>query len=131
MMLFRSIAPLFSIVVVVPADCGFKSPSSRIVGGQKADPNEWEWQAMLRTKSGFQFCGGSLVSPNYVLTAAHCVKGAKASSISIRYNICHVIYNYGICRCKILQSSREGFDYVQILLMIKNNISTIGSNNFI
>jgi len=73
-----------SLLRTAEANCGLKPPGSRIVGGKVADVNEWPWQAMLRSKKGYQFCGGSLISPNYVLTAAHCVNGAAASSIFIR-----------------------------------------------
>lgn len=45
-------------------------PEPRIVGGTVADDHEYPWQAAL---VGFgQFCGGSLIDPNWVLSAAHC-----------------------------------------------------------
>lgn len=51
--------------------CGVKTVD-RIVGGQPALPYEWPWQVGLAT-AGSLFCGGSLISNQYVLTAAHCV----------------------------------------------------------
>ncbi|XP_068709846.1 MAM and LDL-receptor class A domain-containing protein 1-like isoform X3 [Montipora foliosa] len=56
----------------LPASCGLR-PHTRIVGGTVATPGSWPWQTMLRSLSGFQFCGGTLVSDEYVITAAHCI----------------------------------------------------------
>ncbi|CAB3999552.1 MAM and LDL-receptor class A domain-containing 1-like isoform X1, partial [Paramuricea clavata] len=67
--------------------CGQKgyglSDFARIVGGQEATPGEWPWQvALLRGTS--PFCGGSLVSNQYVITAAHCVRSTDWNSVTIR-----------------------------------------------
>lgn len=52
----------------------------RIVGGIEAAAHSWPWQvALVRPGSDHfngQFCGGSIISNKYVLTAAHCVGGA-------------------------------------------------------
>lgn len=47
----------------------------RIVGGQEAVPHAYPYQVGIYVTfvGKKDFCGGSLVSPNYVLTAAHCV----------------------------------------------------------
>lgn len=47
---------------------------SRIVNGNKATPHQFPYQAALvvRLESETTICGGSLISQNYVLTAAHC-----------------------------------------------------------
>lgn len=63
--------------VEIPVDgrCGLKNgnpDSERIIGGINALPNEWPWIAVL-FNGGRQFCGGSLIDSNYILTAAHCV----------------------------------------------------------
>ncbi|XP_044179776.1 CUB and peptidase domain-containing protein 2-like [Acropora millepora] len=63
--------------------CGYK-PSSRIVGGTEAPKGAWPWQAQVRTSSGFTFCGGTLVHPEWVITAAHCTAGKTSSSIRVR-----------------------------------------------
>ena len=57
---------------------------TRIVGGTVAPINSWPWQVMITDISGKQFCGGTLVDPYWVVTAAHCLIGETASTIMIR-----------------------------------------------
>jgi Trypsin len=44
----------------------------RIVGGSTASSGEIPWQVSIQTSSGFHLCGGSIISKDYILTAAHC-----------------------------------------------------------
>lgn len=53
-------------------------PAGDIVGGTVAAPGAWPWQVAIidpdapNTYLG-QYCGGSLIDPEWVVTAAHCV----------------------------------------------------------
>ncbi|XP_055304993.1 trypsin alpha-3-like [Sitodiplosis mosellana] len=47
--------------------------SPRIVGGQTAKIENFKWQAALLEDSTF-FCGGSIISPTKILSAAHCTE---------------------------------------------------------
>ncbi|XP_049825221.1 brachyurin-like [Aethina tumida] len=50
---------------------------SRIIGGTEAPKHSSPWQAALIIDSK-SFCGGSLISKNYVLTAGHCTSEAES-----------------------------------------------------
>ncbi|MEE6482010.1 hypothetical protein FKM82_013115 [Ascaphus truei] len=53
-------------------DCGRRKMAvDRIVGGRDATLGRWPWQVSLRY-DGAHLCGGSLISSEWVLTAAHC-----------------------------------------------------------
>ncbi|XP_049559591.1 chymotrypsinogen B [Orcinus orca] len=70
-----------------PSGCGVPtidpvlSGLSRIVNGEDAVPGSWPWQVSLQTSSGFHFCGGSLISADWVVTAAHC--GVRKSHLVV------------------------------------------------
>ncbi|XP_054828432.1 ovochymase-2 [Eublepharis macularius] len=46
---------------------------SRIVGGNQVQQGSHPWQVSLK-RQNIHFCGGTLVSPQWVITAAHCVQ---------------------------------------------------------
>ncbi|KAI8494927.1 hypothetical protein Bbelb_275320 [Branchiostoma belcheri] len=64
-------------------------PVARIVGGNAARPGSWPWQVQLLRYGSFN-CGGNLIHPLWVLTAAHCVANNPSPSI---YNVILGKYN--------------------------------------
>ncbi|XP_075433186.1 chymotrypsinogen 2-like [Ascaphus truei] len=56
----------------VPAIKPFISGHARIVNGQNAVSGSWPWQVSLQNRTGFHYCGGSLIKPNWIISAAHC-----------------------------------------------------------
>lgn len=67
------------------------TPGEEIVGGEPAKPGEFPWAAALgKPRFGgsiFNFCGGSLISPDWVVTAAHCLPGNPSKVILGRFDL--------------------------------------------
>uniref|UniRef100_A0A182RTW8 Peptidase S1 domain-containing protein n=1 Tax=Anopheles funestus TaxID=62324 RepID=A0A182RTW8_ANOFN len=51
------------------------TPQRRIVNGQEANPGQFPYQVALlgQFEGGIGLCGASIITQNYILTAAHCV----------------------------------------------------------
>ncbi len=82
-----SAAVIMATVVASPSAVAAPSEpySPRIIGGTAASTDEFPWVVALadpdriERPSGF-FCGGTLVAPDKVITAAHCVFGYRSAA---------------------------------------------------
>ncbi|XP_044019325.1 transmembrane protease serine 9-like [Aphidius gifuensis] len=63
-------------------ECGVINSENRIVGGQPSEPHRYPWIARLVYEGKFH-CGGSLLTNDYILTAAHCLRRLQRSKIRI------------------------------------------------
>nr|XP_020637753.1 proproteinase E-like [Pogona vitticeps] len=87
-MLAMSVPLLLALVVAGASGCGqpVSSPNARVVNGEDANPYSWPWQISLQYKKDGEFyhtCGGSLIGPNWVMTAAHCISKSREYRVGL------------------------------------------------
>ncbi len=80
-----------TLLLTAPSWAGAQGVAPQIVGGEEAEPGAWPWQVALIDPNWIgsdqhfynaQFCGGSLVAEDWVLTAAHCVVDGVTGAVS-------------------------------------------------
>src|SRR5437868_6381044 len=85
------LAVLAGLLFLPSASAGITSDGHRgvkILGGAVAAPGQFPWMAVLvdsranRAING-AFCGGTLIAPRVVLTAAHCVEGTGPTELYV------------------------------------------------
>jgi len=65
------------------ADQGPAEVQPKIIGGEPTTTDENPFMVALTTPDGFQFCGGTIVAPTKVVTAAHCTEGSSPADIQV------------------------------------------------
>jgi len=76
-MFFCAVFLLALVAAHAEEDCGVPDvPHTRVIGGKTAQRGAWPWQILMKF-GGRAGCGGTLIDPQWVVTAAHCVYGRE------------------------------------------------------
>ncbi|EHB11988.1 Chymotrypsin-C [Heterocephalus glaber] len=81
---------VLAAVLAFASSCGVPSflpnVSARVVGGDDAVAHSWPWQISLQYLKDSEWrhtCGGSLISSQHVLTAAHCINKSLTYRVAL------------------------------------------------
>ncbi|KAM9330415.1 plasma kallikrein [Gastrophryne carolinensis] len=87
-------------------------PASRIVGGKDSSKGEWPWQVSMHLKMSYSnnkhVCGGSIISNQWIVTAAHCVSQFRIPRYWIVYG--------GISNLSDITPLTPSFDVEKIII---------------
>ncbi|CAH1790054.1 unnamed protein product, partial [Owenia fusiformis] len=111
---FRCSFDFECMVPVFNSGCGIPSVTPKIIGGDESDPHSWPWAVALKYGDKFQ-CGGTLIHQNWVITAAHCVRGLYLSDE----------YNYNVLKnWTVLLGKHDLYE-------LENNTMTVGVSKIV
>jgi trypsin len=120
----------------------------RIIGGDEAQSGRYSYTVSLQDKMG-HFCGGSLIAPDVVLTAAHCAGGSynviigrhdlgdssQGESIPMKAEIKHPKYDDRTTsndfNVVILERSTKLTTVEFVTLNSKDNVPTVGHEVYV
>ncbi|XP_059931376.1 transmembrane protease serine 5 [Gadus macrocephalus] len=78
---FRGSCSTGKVIALKCFECGTRAKLPRIIGGGEAPLGRWPWQVSLYY-SNRHTCGGSIITSQWVVTAAHCVHNYRLPQVS-------------------------------------------------
>ncbi|XP_030633919.1 transmembrane protease serine 5 [Chanos chanos] len=78
---FRGSCITGKVIALKCFECGTRAKLPRIIGGVEATLGRWPWQVSLYYKDRHT-CGGSIITSQWIVTAAHCVHNYRLPQVS-------------------------------------------------
>ncbi|RZC38039.1 serine protease [Asbolus verrucosus] len=104
-----------------------------IIGGDEVVPHSVPYQVGLRINGNQYFCGGALISANYVLTAAHCAEVMRSVDVILgAHNITNSEEDTQVKipgQQIIIHENYNGTSYLNDITLIKLNTTVTFNDN--
>uniref|UniRef100_A0A1I8MNW1 Peptidase S1 domain-containing protein n=1 Tax=Musca domestica TaxID=7370 RepID=A0A1I8MNW1_MUSDO len=100
--------------------------TNRIVGGEDAPEDLAPYQISLQSLKGRHFCGGAIIDKRWVITASHCVAGAKPEKLKVltgAYNLKNHTGKYYFADRIVMHCSYNNPAYANDIALIHLNRS--------
>jgi secreted trypsin-like serine protease len=85
----RRCSPVLAVLILLALAAPVQAMQPRIVNGTEIDIASAPWQVGIIVSES-ELCGGSLIAPGWVVTAAHCVAGVGAASVKAYAGISNI-----------------------------------------
>lgn len=80
------VAIILALSVAFSEQCGRPNFATRVIAGVTANRGSWPWQILL-IQNRRPMCGGSIVNPTTIVTAAHCIYGSEGKPWSFMVRV--------------------------------------------
>ncbi|XP_012557611.1 trypsin-3 isoform X1 [Hydra vulgaris] len=90
------------------SECGNpRFQTGRVIAGATPKKGAWPWQTLL-FENGIEFCGGTLIHREWILTAAHCIHGKE-------YEPAQIVIRTGEHIIDVNEGTEENIEAVKII----------------